>query len=440
MASCRKRYNMPDSHSKLNIFIAFSPEDQAFKSELEEHLNILKRNGKIDLWHNQRVMAGENLNEAQAEALQKAQIILLLISSDFLSSDDAYENEVLKALERHKLGEARVVPVILRDCLWKNTQLGNLLPLPTNGKPVKEWESQDVAFKDIAAEIDKLVNRFVFENGKWVYKPAAISELQNGKPLRKTTKLIAGALALLVGVAYTLLTFFYNTENETNDRNKILPLIQGTWMNPNPNDNFMHKITFEENRLKVYSLGQSELIYWGEQELELVSKNKCRAHYPDFSFDMELVPSALQDTMLESIIAIYQATETAGAPFRNSKLYREESLELIAMHPVKNSRKNTSDSLNLNIRTGTELKLEELELTPRMILDTASTSKDTVISRVKTETVQNAVLRKAALKPDNVNLNLPDLKITDTTPVNKLNLRDTALKQQIKNPIKPNNR
>jgi hypothetical protein len=47
--------------------------------------------------------------------LNRANVILLLISADFLASDYCYDVEMKRAMERHEAGEAIVIPIILRQ-------------------------------------------------------------------------------------------------------------------------------------------------------------------------------------------------------------------------------------------------------------------------------------------------------------------------------------
>jgi predicted aspartyl protease len=80
----------------------------------------------------------------------------LLVSSDFLASNYCYEKEMKRAVERHELGEARVVPVILRQCDWQGAPFSKLQGLPKDMKPVTSWVSHDEAFTDVAVGIRKV--------------------------------------------------------------------------------------------------------------------------------------------------------------------------------------------------------------------------------------------------------------------------------------------
>lgn len=144
--------------TSIDIFIAYSHKDLAFKDELRVHLRPLVRSGRAQVWDDYDIEAGSEWDAAIKEKLFGAQIILLLVSPDSLDSDYFYGKEVTVSLERHARGEAVVVPVILRACLWQQTPLGALEALPTKGRPVASWPSRDDAWHAVAQEVSELID------------------------------------------------------------------------------------------------------------------------------------------------------------------------------------------------------------------------------------------------------------------------------------------
>jgi hypothetical protein len=135
----------------LEIFFSYSHKDQDLRDQLETHLSLLKNQKFISSWHDRKIIAGtEWAGEIDAH-LNTAQIILLLISADFLASAYCYDIEVKRAMERHNAGEACVIPIILRYCEWHSAPFGKLQALPTDGKPVdsRHWYNKDEAFQNI---------------------------------------------------------------------------------------------------------------------------------------------------------------------------------------------------------------------------------------------------------------------------------------------------
>jgi TIR domain len=99
------------------------------------------------------------VHEEISEYLEKADIILLLVSADFLASDYCYDIEMQRALARHQRGDARIIPVILRPCEWQKAPFGNLLTTPTDGKPITKFENLDDAFLEVTRAIRKAADK-----------------------------------------------------------------------------------------------------------------------------------------------------------------------------------------------------------------------------------------------------------------------------------------
>ncbi|MAU18932.1 MAG: hypothetical protein CMH13_00145 [Martelella sp.] len=135
------------------LFFSYSHADETFRDTLEKHLAAMKHEGLIDTWHDRRIPAGDELDPAIDENLEQADVILLLVSSDFIASRYCYDIEMTRALERHHDRTARVIPIILRHCDWRNTPFAKLLAAPTDGKPIKSWADIDEAYTDVVGHI-----------------------------------------------------------------------------------------------------------------------------------------------------------------------------------------------------------------------------------------------------------------------------------------------
>ena len=135
------------------LFFSYSHADENYRNQLETHLSALKRQGLIATWHDRRITAGSHVGETIDANLNAAEVILLLISPDFINSDYCYERELARAMERHEKGEARVIPVILRPCDWHSLSFGKLLAAPKDGKPISRWPDLDEAYLDVVLQI-----------------------------------------------------------------------------------------------------------------------------------------------------------------------------------------------------------------------------------------------------------------------------------------------
>jgi len=145
------------------VFIIYAREDERFRAELKKQLLPMERSGQLRVWTDRELIAGEHWEPAIKKQLQNADLILMLISSDYFDSDYIHAVELREALERHRLGEARVVPVIVRDCAWETDPVVNSLQvLPTDGKPVddtRHWHSRDAAWADVVRGVGRTLQQ-----------------------------------------------------------------------------------------------------------------------------------------------------------------------------------------------------------------------------------------------------------------------------------------
>ena len=164
------------------IFFSYSHADEELADMLQKHLAAMKNSGLITTWHDRCVRAGDDFGQEIDKNLDDADVILLLISSDFIASRYCYEIEMARAIERHEANEARVIPVILRPCDWHDTPFGKLLAAPKDGKPVRKWPDLDEAFLDVVNAIKVAVKK----PGRTAPQPekadATISEVLTDRP------------------------------------------------------------------------------------------------------------------------------------------------------------------------------------------------------------------------------------------------------------------
>jgi hypothetical protein len=148
----------------LKVFVSYSHADEGLKNAVLSHLKPLERLNLIDQWHDRKLLAGDTWADGISSNLEKADIVLLLVSIDFINSKYCYDVELERALERHDEGSCRVVPIILRGCLWQHTPFAKLQALPRDGKPAVSWPDLDEALATVAEALrtlaeDLLTNR-----------------------------------------------------------------------------------------------------------------------------------------------------------------------------------------------------------------------------------------------------------------------------------------
>lgn len=145
----------------LKIFCCYAHADEHLMEKLKLHLKPQQRQGLVQIWHDRDISAGTEWEQEIQEQLHTAQIILLLVSPEFIASDYCYTAEMQRALERHRRAEVRAIPIILRPVDWQITPLGKLQALPKNGKPITTWQNRDAAYLDVAKGIRAIVETFL---------------------------------------------------------------------------------------------------------------------------------------------------------------------------------------------------------------------------------------------------------------------------------------
>ncbi|MCG9890853.1 MAG: TIR domain-containing protein [Thermosynechococcaceae cyanobacterium MS004] len=160
----RKPETMRHLHKQaLRLFYSYSHKDEALRDELETHLKLLQRQGLIEPWHDRKIAPGQEWKGEIDSNLERADIILLLISADFIASDYCYDIEMTRALARYEAKEAEVIPIIVRDCSWHSAPFGKLQALPKEAKAVTNkdaWYSHDPAWTDVERGIATVIKQW----------------------------------------------------------------------------------------------------------------------------------------------------------------------------------------------------------------------------------------------------------------------------------------
>ncbi|MEZ4313786.1 MAG: TIR domain-containing protein, partial [Polyangiaceae bacterium] len=148
------------------VFISYSPKDEALLGELTAQLEVLRASGVLDTWHSRKLVPGDVTLDRQSDELERADVIVLLVSADYLASEHIREIEGARALQRHEHGQVRVVPVLLRPCLWEEAAFAHLAPLPAGGRPITSWPNRDEAWLEVAKGIRDLAKDGAAQSAK----------------------------------------------------------------------------------------------------------------------------------------------------------------------------------------------------------------------------------------------------------------------------------
>lgn len=186
---------LPTDSNRIEIFISYSHEDEALLKNLEKHLVGLKHAGLITVWHGRKISAGVPWEEEIARYLSNAQIVLLLVSANFIASDYCYGVEFPRALERYEQQAARVIAIILSPCRWRDTPLSRLQVLPKGAKPVTQWADTQQAFVSITDDIAEVVKELSSVNRQDAERDHPADNRETGVVKRRNlTELVKNAI------------------------------------------------------------------------------------------------------------------------------------------------------------------------------------------------------------------------------------------------------
>jgi tetratricopeptide (TPR) repeat protein len=162
----------------LKVFYCYAnnaEKDVELTSQLTMHLTSLRRRRKLTIWFDKMILPGTDYTLEVENHLKEADIILLLISPDFVASDYCY-NLQIAALNSHEAGKVDIIPILLRPVLWEDSQSLKRLPhiLPSTKIPVTLWPNCDEAFENIAIGIRDFIQAKLLSSRSWPSKEVEI--------------------------------------------------------------------------------------------------------------------------------------------------------------------------------------------------------------------------------------------------------------------------
>jgi hypothetical protein len=149
------------SKDALHLFLAYSRKDEKYRRELTSQFSPLRRQGLIVTWTDRLINPGANWEEKISVELEKADIIILLISADFIHSNYCIGIEMTRAMVRQESGSAQVIPVIVRSCLYHGLPFAKLQVLPYEGKPIKQWRDKDLAYLSVVQGVENVAREIL---------------------------------------------------------------------------------------------------------------------------------------------------------------------------------------------------------------------------------------------------------------------------------------
>lgn len=140
------------------VVCSYSQKDEKFLVELKNHMTSLERAGRIKVWYDGKTLPGQEFKKEIDLKFESADVILLLISSDFMASDYCYLRELHLAMHRHNSGASIVIPVILRPCKWQQLPFGKLRTATKDDLPIALYKSRDEGYLEVVNAIEMAID------------------------------------------------------------------------------------------------------------------------------------------------------------------------------------------------------------------------------------------------------------------------------------------
>ncbi len=170
---------MTNSQSSLRVHLlySYSHKDSQHRAAMETTLASLKRSALLEDWSDAEIIPGQSISAALQAKLPESDIVVFLLSPDFLDSDECLK-EWRRAAELESSGRLVFrVPIIVRDCAWQDF-LGedDVKALPLDGKAITTYSNPDTAWKEVYEGVKSVIDSL---RTTFTPKPAFLSDMKN---------------------------------------------------------------------------------------------------------------------------------------------------------------------------------------------------------------------------------------------------------------------
>jgi hypothetical protein len=182
----------------ITIFISYAHKDTSYMDELQTFLKPYLRKKTIDIWTDKEIVAGQEWNDLIKAKLNESEIILFLVSPDFLASDYINDTEIKSALDNNKI---ITIPVIIRPIRMDLLQINYKQAIPTGARPVSDWPSRDNAWNNVLSALEEVFKEINKEDADFVTSPGTgVKKTYNTGRVNFSDKLMKGLFAMLIAI------------------------------------------------------------------------------------------------------------------------------------------------------------------------------------------------------------------------------------------------
>ena len=145
----------------LKLFLSYAHEDRDIVAELRKHLAPLRYEQIVTDWYDLELMPGHDWDQDIISQLESSDLVLVVISADFVASNYAYGRELNLSLDLHDQDRVRLLPVIARNCKWQNLPFARLQVLPEGAVAISSWQNRDDAFVSVVLGVERVAREIL---------------------------------------------------------------------------------------------------------------------------------------------------------------------------------------------------------------------------------------------------------------------------------------
>jgi hypothetical protein len=143
---------------KISIFISYSHSDKKWLERLQKHLKVLSKYFEsVDYWDDTKIKGGDKWKKEIEEAIAKANVAILLVSTDFLSSDFITTDELPPLLRKAEEEGTTILPLIVSPCAFTMSEISDFQAVNSPEKTLADWGSDEAAIERTYLEVIKCI-------------------------------------------------------------------------------------------------------------------------------------------------------------------------------------------------------------------------------------------------------------------------------------------
>jgi len=140
-----------------SLFVSYSHKDDRFRDQFVGSLTAYERKGELTVWDDTKIVPGQKWEPEILGKLERADIIVLLLSTDFIRSDYCVQKEMKRAIERDAAGECAIIPIVIRACRFEKLEVGQIQAIRPGGNAIKQHRDRDAAWMEVTRQLDRVL-------------------------------------------------------------------------------------------------------------------------------------------------------------------------------------------------------------------------------------------------------------------------------------------